>query len=62
MGQWTQLIKLMYEVHIIYAQCWKLGHFAMPKTCDDWLSLVNSCIYYAHQAREISKGTLKCTE
>ena len=25
----------------------------MPKTCENWLSLVNSCIYYAYQACEI---------
>ena len=26
----------------------------MPKTCENWLSLVNSCIYYAHQTHEIN--------
>ena len=25
----------------------------MPKSCENWLGLVNSCIYYAHQTREI---------
>ena len=25
----------------------------MPKTCENWLGLVNSCIYYAHQTPEI---------
>ena len=25
----------------------------MPKTCENWLGLVNICIYYAHQTREI---------
>ena len=25
----------------------------MPETCENWLSLVNSCIYYAHQTGEI---------
>ena len=25
----------------------------MPKTCENWLGLVNSCIYYAHQTHEI---------
>ena len=25
----------------------------MPETCENWLSLVNSCIYYACQTREI---------
>ena len=46
----------------------------MPKTCENWLGLVNSCIYYAHQTHEIyqkftallsgfqsSKGALKST-
>ena len=27
----------------------------MPKTCENWLSLLKSCIYYAHQTCEISK-------
>ena len=26
----------------------KLGQFAMPETCENWLGLVNSCIYYAY--------------
>ena len=25
----------------------------MPETCENWLGLVNSCVYYAHQIREI---------
>ena len=25
----------------------------MPETCENWLCLVNSCVYYAHQAYEI---------
>ena len=25
----------------------------MPETCENWLGLVNSCVYYAHQTREI---------
>ena len=25
----------------------------MPETCKKWLSLVNSCVYYAHQTHEI---------
>ena len=25
----------------------------MPETCDNWLGLVQSCVYYAHQTREI---------
>ena len=25
----------------------------MPKTRENWLDLVNSCIYYAHQAHKI---------
>ena len=31
----------------------KLGQFAKPDTCDIWLGLVDSCIYYAHQTHEI---------
>ena len=27
----------------------------MPETCENWLALVNSCIYYAHQTRETYK-------
>ena len=30
-----------------------LGQFAMPETCEDWLGLVNSCVYYVHQTHEI---------
>ena len=25
----------------------------MPKTCKNWLGLVNSCVYYGRQTREI---------
>ena len=25
----------------------------MSETCDNWIGLVNSCVYYAQQAREI---------
>ena len=25
----------------------------MPETCENWLSLVNSCIYYTYQTHEI---------
>ena len=25
----------------------------MPETCENWFDLVNSCIYYARQTREI---------
>ena len=31
----------------------KLGQFAMPETCEDWLGLLNICIYYAWQTHEI---------
>ena len=31
----------------------------MPETRENWLSLVNSCAYYAHQTCEISRGALK---
>ena len=31
----------------------KLGQFAMPETCDNWLGLVKSYVYYAHQTYEI---------
>ena len=34
-------------------QYWKLGQFAMPETCENWLCPVNGCIYYAHQTCEI---------
>ena len=32
---------------------YKLGQFAISGTCENWLGLVNSCVYYAHQTREI---------
>ena len=35
------------------SKCYKLGQFAMPGTCENWLCLVNSCIYYAHQTLDI---------
>ena len=42
----------------------------MPETCENWLCVVNSCVYYAHQAYEIyevlydkfTSGALKSTE
>ena len=30
---------------------------AMPETCENWLGLVNICVYYAHQTREIDQVT-----
>ena len=27
----------------------------MPEACENWLGLVNSCIYYAHQTHEINQ-------
>ena len=39
--------------------CWKLGQFAMPEGYENenenenWLGLVNNCIYYACQTCEI---------
>ena len=37
-------------------QYWELRHFAMPETCNNGLGLVNSCVYYAHQTREINQA------
>ena len=31
----------------------KIGTFAMLETCENWLGLVNSCVYYTHQICEI---------
>ena len=31
----------------------KLGQFAMDETCENWLGLVNNCVYYAHKTCEI---------
>ena len=25
----------------------------MPETCENWLGVVNRCVYYAYQTREI---------
>ena len=36
-----------------WTQCQKLGQFAMPEPCKNWLALANSCIYYARQTFEI---------
>ena len=30
----------------------------MVKNCENWLGLVNSCIYYARQIREINQALL----
>ena len=27
----------------------------MPQTCENWLGLVNSYIYYAHETHEVSQ-------
>ena len=27
----------------------------MPETCENWLSLVNSCVYLSHRTRDISQ-------
>ena len=34
----------------------------MPEICENCIGLVNSCVYYAHQTREINQGALKSTE
>ena len=31
----------------------KLGQFAMLKICENWLGLVNSCVYCAQQTHKI---------
>ena len=31
----------------------KFEKFVIPQTCENWLGLVNSCIYYVHQTHEI---------
>ena len=55
-------------------QCGKFGQIAMPKTCENWLGLVNICIYCAHWTHwnlpgtallsgfQSSQGALKFTE
>ena len=30
----------------------------MPETCENWLSFVKSCIYYAHYTHKITKYCL----
>ena len=37
----------------MFLQCQKLEQFAMPETCENWLGLVNSCVYYTYQTREM---------
>ena len=29
-----------------------LGQFTMPETCENWLGLVNICVYHAHHSHE----------
>ena len=31
----------------------ELEQFVILKTCEIWLGLINSCIYYTHQTTEI---------
>ena len=31
----------------------KIGQFAMPKTSENWVGLVNSCVNHAQQIRQI---------
>ena len=44
-------INIFYRIHITL-QFQKLGQFAMLETFENWLGLVNNCVYYAHQAGE----------
>ena len=30
-----------------------LGQFGMPETCENWLGVANSCVYYAPQSHKI---------
>ena len=39
------------------SQCQKLGQLAIPVTQENWLSLVNSCVYSACQTHDGSKAT-----
>ena len=35
--------------------CKKLGQFAIPDTCEKCLGIVNNCVYFVHQTREINQ-------
>ena len=39
----------------ILSQCLKLRQFAMPETCENWLGLVHSWVYYARQTPKIDQ-------
>ena len=50
------LIKYKFFTAIPYnfhSRLHQLEQFALPNTCENWLSLVNSCVYYACQTCEI---------
>ena len=38
---------------LLYPVAKNIGQFAMRETCENLLGLVNSCVYYVHQTREI---------
>ena len=39
--------------YLSLSRCFKLGQFAMPKTCEKWFGHVNSYVYCACQTHEI---------
>ena len=54
--QWNLGINLPKALFIVQhhnSSIKKTGQVAMPKTSENWLSLVNSCVYYACQTCEI---------
>ena len=47
---WHLILFLLLAFH---SRCVKLGQLAMPETCENWLGLVYSCVYYARYTRKI---------
>ena len=46
-------VKKWQQILIYRCQSENLGYVSMPKTSENWLGLVNSCVHYACQTHEI---------
>ena len=50
---WNNGMRCMFLYILLNKPCKKAGQFAMPETCENWLGLLNSCVYCAHPTCEI---------
>ena len=61
----NQKWELLHGLLLTISWYWSVSNYdnlSSPRPVKNWLCLVNSCVYYAHQTHEIDQGALKSTE